>query len=522
MVMRKFLVNNSIVLIMGTALIVSMIMAIRNNFIIKENEALLKQTELVKERTKEILSRTMHGLDLGVRGYSLTLEDNMLTPYREAVEKNESTFKELGTQLAEQGYPSLDKLSTLKTEVQSYIAYCDQMIKVAQDSTPQLIAMLKEDRGYGVWKKYDEFSRPLFAFEDNLHQKAMADYNAAILNNLILQITIVLLGLPALFLFISRIHKERQARQRLLHNMEENDRHYVFNPGDDKHATPDEVINTSIRNVRQASDFIKGIANGDYGVSWEGITEKNRIVNEETLAGNLLHLREQLRKVKVADDQRNWLNEGLAQFSELVRNHQSNSEQLADRCVSFLTKHLKAQQGSLFVVTDEGDAQHLKLASCFAFDKKKFVTKEIDIGSGLVGQAFLEGEFVQLKQIPQGYTKITSGLGEATPNHLVIVPLKYDMKTVAILEIASFNVFADHEIEFLKKAGEFLASAILSTQTTNKMSQLLEQSRINEEGMRQREEEMRQNMEELQATQEELVRKEKEMQRHLQDARSFR
>jgi CHASE3 domain sensor protein len=520
--MKKFLVNNSVVLIIGSALIVSMVMAIRNHFIIKENEALLKQTELVSERTKEILSRTMHGLDLGVRGYSLTLEDNMLIPYREAVEKNDATFRELETQLTAQQYPSLDKLAALKAEVHSYVEYCNQMINVAKDSTAQLIAMLKEDRGYAVWKKYDEFSRPLFEFEDHLHQKAMADYNAAIRNNLFLQISMVLLGLPALFLFISRIHKERNARQRLLHNMEENDRQYVFNPGTNHRATPDEVINTSIRNVRQASDFIKGIANGNYGVSWEGINEQNRTVNQETLAGNLLHLREQLRKVKVADDQRNWLNEGLAQFSELVRNHQSNSEQLADRCVSFLTKHLKAQQGSLFVVTDDGYSQHLKLASCFAFDKKKFVTKEIDIGSGLVGQAFLEGELVQLKQIPQGYMKITSGLGEATPNHLVIVPLKYDLKTVAVLEIASFNVFADHEIEFLKKAGEFLASAILSTQTTNKMSQLLEQARVNEEGMRQREEEMRQNMEELQATQEELVRKEREMQRHLQDARSFR
>ena len=67
-----------------------------------------------------------------------------------------------------------------------------------------------------------------------------------------------------------------------------------------------------------------------------------------------------------------------------------------------------------------------------------------DIGSGLVGQAFLEGDTIQLKQIPTGYTTITSGLGDATPRHLVIVPLKYDITTVAILELASFGDFEAH------------------------------------------------------------------------------
>jgi hypothetical protein len=87
---------------------------------------------------------------------------------------------------------------------------------------------------------------------------------------------------------------------------------------------------------------------------------------------------------------------------------------------------------------------------------------------------------------------------------------------VGLVEIASFSSFEDYEIAFMKKACEFLASAILNTKTTHKMKHLLEQAQTNEENMRQREEEMRQNMEELQATQEELVRKEREMQRQLE------
>ena len=206
----------------------------------------------------------------------------------------------------------------------------------------------------------------------------------------------------------------------------------------------------------------------------------------------------------------------MTEFSEVVRNAQSDTNGLGDKCISFLTKHLKAQQGSLFVVEGEEPDQYLALTASYAFDRKKWIEKKVEIGAGLLGQAYLEGDVVQITDLPHNYTHVTSGLGGATPRHLIIVPVKYDVFTVGLVEIASFSSFEEHHIAFVKKACEFLASAILNTKTTHKMKHLLEQAQINEENMRQREEEMRQNMEELQATQEELVRKEREMQRQLE------
>ena len=127
----------------------------------------------------------------------------------------------------------------------------------------------------------------------------------------------------------------------------------------------------------------------------------------------------------------------------------------------------------------------------------------------MIGQAYLERELVILKEIPQGYTHITSGLGETTPRYLAIVPFKTDTEIPALLEISSFYDMEEHHIQFLTKVGEYLASAIISSQTTIKMKYLLEEATLKEEQMRQREEELRQNMEELQATQEELIRKQK-------------
>jgi len=518
--MRKFLLNNWIVLTIAAGLIASTGMAIRNKASIERNSQLQQQSEKVKERTKQILSGTMHGLDIGLRGFAITKERNMLEPFEKAVQENAAIFKELDSVLRLQAYPNIAALKTVEAEVGAYIQFCKQLIEIAKvDTANQIATLLREDRGKVLWEKYSAFSNPLTAFEDAIYEKAQANYNAAIMGNLILQVLMVILVLPALVLFVVRIQKERAGRQALLLEVEQNDRNYVFNPGTERNTEARTVIGSSINNIRTASTFIKAIATGDYGVEWSGLSTQNESLNEETLAGNLVDLREKLKRVKREDEQRNWVNEGLAQFSEIVRNNQGNSQELADRCVSYLSKYLNAQQCSLFILEGEEFDQHLKLSACYAFDKKKWVEKKIDIGNGLVGQAFLEGDVMQLKDIPQGYTKITSGLGDSTPRHLVIVPLKYDIHTVAVVEIASFSFFEEYHITFLKKAGEFLASAILNTQNTFKMKHLLEQSQVNEENMRQREEEMRQNMEELQATQEELVRKEREMQKRLAEVR---
>lgn len=505
--MRNFFINNWIVITLGAALVASMLVAIRNKQIIEENSALQKESARVVELTKEILSGTMHGLDIGLRGFALTRDEKMLEPYKKAIDTNPGTFRDLESILTRQGYDKLADLRAVKLEVDAYVDFCNQMIATTKmDSLAQVIEMLREDRGYGVWKKYDAFSKPLFAFEDKINQEALSTYNAAIRGNLILQVCMVLIALPALILFMRRITKERQARQDLLMEVERNDRKFVFDPGTERSMDANVVINTSIQNIRAASDFIKAMALENYDVQWAGLNDQNQLLNKETLAGNLLDMREKLKQVKREDDERNWMNEGLARFSEIVRNNQSNSQELADRCVSYLARYLNAQQCSLFVLEGEEPDQYLTLTSCYAFDKKKFVEKRIDIGTGLVGQTFLEGETLQLKDIPQGYIKITSGLGDATPAHLIIVPLKYDVHTVAVIEIASFSFFEGYQVTFLQKAGEFLASAILNSQTTFKMKNLLEQANINEENMRRREEEMRQNMEELQATQEELMR----------------
>lgn len=504
--MNKFLNENWIILVIGVFLMASMTLAIRNNYVIEENHQLQQQTQLIRQRTQSILSLTMHGLDLGVRGFALTKDNAMLRPYEEAIQKTPGIFFQLDSLLQLQDYDS-KALEAVKAEVNSYIRFSKEMVGTAQaDNMPQFISMLQEDKGYDVWKKYAAFSDPLFAYEEELNKQAIANYRAAMRNNLILQISILLLAMPLLYLFIIKMRRERDGRASLLKKVEENDREFVFNSGVHHHTSASEVNDTSIRNVKKASSFITQMADGNYEVDWEDLNTENQLLNKTTLAGKLLQLRDKLKQVKQEDEKRNWVNEGLTAFSEIIRTHQQDKKALANHSVIYIANYLKAQQAGLFILEGEDNDAHLELAACYAFNRKKFLTKRINIGEGLIGQTYLEGEVVQLKVIPSGYTHITSGLGEATPRYLVIVPFKYETHIPAIIEVSSFNDLEEHHLQFLKKAGEYLASAIVNSQNTSRMKVLLENASYNEKQMRQREEELRQNMEELQATQEQLVR----------------
>lgn len=265
-----------------------------------------------------------------------------------------------------------------------------------------------------------------------------------------------------------------------------------------KISSEEKIARNALR-METMGRFVEAIANGKYSETIE--FEKG-----DHLAESMVEMKNKLMLSAETDRKRNWATQGMAEIGTLLRDS-SSVEQLYFNIIRFCVKYTNSNQGSLFVLNEEGeDGSFLELVSTYAFDKKKFIEKKINLGDGLVGQAVLEGSTVRLTKVPQDYVHITSGLGDAPPTALVIVPLRLNDKVYGVIELASFNQYEPYEIEFLEKSGESVAAAISTAKINENTKSLLEKSQQQTEELRAQEEEMRQNMEELNATQEQMAR----------------
>src|SRR5690606_17066156 len=128
------------------------------------------------------------------------------------------------------------------------------------------------------------------------------------------------------------------------------------------------------------------------------------------------------------------------------------------------------------------------------------------------GQVILEKATTYMTEFPEKYIKITSGLGEALPRNLLLVPLNIEAKVIDAIELASSKKIHDYRLQLVEKLGESIASTISAVKINQRTKYLLQESQQQAEEMKAQEEEMRQNMEELAATQEDMERAMKEIQ----------
>jgi putative methionine-R-sulfoxide reductase with GAF domain len=263
-------------------------------------------------------------------------------------------------------------------------------------------------------------------------------------------------------------------------------------------------LNNYLDSVTETVKFAVQVGKGNLNAEYKALSAHDQ------LGHSLLEMRNNLKKVSQEDEKRNWTLNGMAKYVEISRRESHDIESFAEHVLSYLVKYLKVNQAFFYTVEEKEDREVLLLKAAYAWDKKKQRHHEIEKGNGLTGQVWQEGSMMYLRDIPGDYIRITSGLGTAAPRNLVILPLKINEVVYGMIEIASFQDIESHELNFLEKIAENIASTLANVQTAEKTKELLYQSQEQTVRLHAQEEEMRQSMEEMQATQEELARKEKE------------
>jgi hypothetical protein len=278
------------------------------------------------------------------------------------------------------------------------------------------------------------------------------------------------------------------------------------------------ALNSHVEGLKAISDFALEIGRGNYNTSFKPASK------DDVLGNSLLQMRDDLKgaaeeeqKRKVEDQQRNWATAGIARFSDILRKDNDKLDVLSYNVVSNLVDYLGANQGGIFVVgEDEMGNACLDLVACYAYNRQKFLTKRFEMNEGLVGRCALERETIFLTDVPDNYIRINSGLGDANPRCLLLVPMIMNDELFGVFELASFSILQSYQVEFVEKIAETIASTLSTVRFNMQTAKLLEQSKIQAEELATREEEMRQNMEELRATQEQSARREVELQKRIE------
>lgn len=221
----------------------------------------------------------------------------------------------------------------------------------------------------------------------------------------------------------------------------------------------------------------------------------------------IIEQNQELQKRQEEDKKRQWFNEGIAKFSDIIRLNKDNIEVLSMSILSNLIRYINAVQGGMYIINEEDEHhKYLELIASYAYNNERLETKVVEIGETLIGSVFVEKKVRRINNIPSGYTKIDSGLGQTEPKCLVFVPLRLDELIFGVLEISSIQEITDYEIDFVEKIAEVVTSQLFTARITQKTTFLLSQSQQQAEELRAQEEEARQNIEEMQANREEALR----------------
>lgn len=300
-----------------------------------------------------------------------------------------------------------------------------------------------------------------------------------------------------------RIYKPLEKIEKILKTVSAGDLSEKTNlSSDDELGHIADSIDRIIQNQLDLSEFLEKIGDGNFNIDYKILSNKDK------LGCSINGMRDKIHKLVSEDARRHWSSEGIAKFSAVLRENSDDLKMLFDKLLSELVKYLEANQGAIFILNEDEKKPLFEMVSVYAWNRKKFVNKTIAPGEGLIGQAAIEKETIYLTDVPDNFITITSGLGDANPRSILIVPMLFNDDIYGVLEFASFRPYQPFEIEFVEKLAEIIASTVSRANINKKTEKLLRDSQKLTEELRIQEEEMRQNLEEMNATQEEMQQRE--------------
>jgi len=185
----------------------------------------------------------------------------------------------------------------------------------------------------------------------------------------------------------------------------------------------------------------------------------------------IVNLKDTTRK----NSDQDWLKTNLANFSRMLQG-QKDMLAVARLILSELAPLVGAQHGMFYIMDASGQEPILRLLASYAHKPRKGVGTAFRLGEGLVGQAAVEKEKILLTNVPRGYVHITSALGEAPPLDVLVLPVVFEGRIKAVIELASFDRFSATHHAFLDQLMESIGIVLNTIEANMRTEDLLKQS----------------------------------------------
>ncbi|HVU50333.1 MAG TPA: response regulator [Polyangia bacterium] len=282
--------------------------------------------------------------------------------------------------------------------------------------------------------------------------------------------------------------------------------------------------------VRAIADVATAVTKGDLtrSITVEALGEVAAL--KDNINEMIRNLKDTTRKTTEQD----WLKTNLAKFTRMMQG-QRDLVSVTQQILSELAPLVTAQHGVFYLAEKEtekddhaGSDMRLKLLSSYAYKERKHLSNTFAVGEGLVGQCAFEKQRILLDNVPSNYIQISSGLGEAPPLNIIVLPVLFEGQVNAVIELASYNRFSEIHQTFLDQLTESIGivlntiAAGMRTEALLKQSQSLTQElqsgqnelretndRLERQAatLKESEERLREQQEELQQTNQELEEK---------------
>ncbi|MCQ0024887.1 HAMP domain-containing protein, partial [Streptomyces somaliensis DSM 40738] len=272
-----------------------------------------------------------------------------------------------------------------------------------------------------------------------------------------------------------------------------------------------EMAGNLTRQVRAIAAVATAVTRGDLNLKID-VDASGEI---QVLQDNINTMIANLRDTTLANEEQDWLKGNLARISGLMQGRR-DLDDVASLIMSELTPVVSAQHGAFFLAVPTGGgpvepgggddgAYELRMRASYGYSAGSMPTS-FRPGETLIGTAAEEKRTIQVN-VPPGYLKISSGLGEAAPAYVIVLPVLFEGKVLGVIELASFQPFTHIQRDFLNQIAEMIATSVNTISVNSKTEVLLKQSQELTEQLRERSAELESRQKALQDSNAELEEK---------------